>query len=249
MTNISYQSSDSLITLYDEIRDELGFGIGMSSLIANRAVWKTDVVVSLKRAYLHLVRAESSALSHTQKIDQILHADLFLRDLIEHLQGEHTEFHTENTPTAQIRPAKWYRTSLRTDSFAFGDSALNEHNEYTEAQHCRFTRNGADIKVIVDHLSETNFFADISYDLHSSGLFVATYDILDVGTPLNVRLVLPRRHSFQLQGTVSWVREPDNCAEDVSPGMGITFRKLSSEPSMAIRQFMSERAPLLFEVA
>ena len=247
MNSKDYRMNDSLATLYDEIRNELCFELTLTDLMEGAAVWETDIVRSLKQAYLHLFRAYSRMLDETERTGQLLLAELYIRDLVEHLMGEVSPCSTQISAAAPTGEAGLSSGNLQHDSFESTISTAFDDHE--EEGYCRFHRNGADIDVIVDHDSDTNFFADISYDLHRGGLFVATYNILEVGTRLKLRLVLPGKHTFFLQGRVSWVRESLNCADDVSPGMGISFEKLSREPSRAIRRFMTERQPLLFDVA
>lgn len=110
-------------------------------------------------------------------------------------------------------------------------------------------RKGSTVFVDIDHESETNFFTDITSEISRGGLFVATYDILRAGTPLNIQLSLPCGRSFPMQGFVSWVREFESCAEGASPGMGVTFKNLTTEFTSAISSYMAERPPLLFETA
>jgi len=247
MKTMTYQLNENLAKIYDEIRSEIGFEFALSDLMTDIDVWETDITSSLKEAYQHLFRGSSRVITDAEKTGHMLLAELYIRDLVEHLKDELAVFPTPNSGPERAQSSQLGCTSHRQkaerDSLSFaGENIENVH-------HCDFSRNVTTIDVAVDHFSDTNFFSGISYDIHSIGLFVATYNILQVGTALNVRVALPGRTSFQMKGTVSWVRELDNCAEDVSPGMGITFEKLSREPSRAIRRFMDERQPLLFEVA
>lgn len=248
MKNKVYRLNDRLANLYEEVRIELGFDLSLSSLMMDTDVWETDVRSSMKKACRHLFKANNSFLDATKRTDQILLAELYIRDLVEHLQGELAAYPAQIVAAVPMHVTRLSRGNRRHDGFESTISTLTSTAD-DEDCHCRFSRAGTDVDVTVDHDTDTNFFADISYDLRKGGLFVATYNILEVGTCLNVRLVLPGKYVFILMGKVSWVRETDNCADDVSPGMGITFDKLSREPSKAIRQFMSERQPLLFEAA
>ncbi|MCU0664153.1 MAG: PilZ domain-containing protein [Myxococcota bacterium] len=119
----------------------------------------------------------------------------------------------------------------------------------TDVASSRVSRRGAKVFVKIDHISETNFFTDLSSEISRGGLFVATYDVLSAGTSLSVFLSLPCGRSFPLKGSVSWVREFENCAGGASPGMGITFQRLSAELTAAVNRYMAKRPPLLFEMA
>lgn len=231
MQNIQRQLKAKLSKLYDEIKAELNFDLTLKDLVSKREVWKTDIINYLRRACRHLLTADVYQLSQTEQVDQLLQAELMIRHLIESLQAELTEFVSPEIDDEMDAQIAWDAVSQ-------------------EMQYCPFTRHGDDVKVIVDHQSETNFFADISDDLESGGVFVATYDVLSVGKDLNVRLVIPGSGLFRLEGTVSWIRDVDTCADgNISPGMGISFKKMHPAPMRAIEQFMTEREPLYFEMA
>ena len=164
------------------------------------------------------------------------------------MQAELTEFSSQGAQIVSASQDERYWLG-QGDTYLTAESSAEWDNYFSETQPPPFVRVGDHIEVMVDHLSETNFFTDIFDDVQSGGLFVATYDVLSVGQNLDVRLVLPGSGLFRLKGKVSWVREADNCAdEDISPGMGISFDQLHPAPMKAIEQFMSQREPLLFEM-
>lgn len=245
----NYLLNDSLASIYDDVRTELGFDLSLSSLMADKDIWGTDIVNGINQVYRHLFRANSYETSAAEKTNQLLLAELCVRELLENLTNELAEPPTQIVTTEKRPLAPSNRTSRPHGALETTNTSLAVDNDSSKVHHHRFGRSVPVIEVVVDHFSDTNFFSDISYDVRSVGLFVATYNILKIGTPLNVRVVLPGRKSFQMNGTVSWVRESDNCTGDISPGMGIAFTELSHEICSEIQRFMSERPPLLFEVA
>lgn len=247
MNSKVYGLNDSLVSIYEEVRSAVGFGLSLCCLMEDTDVWRTDIASRIKQAYRHIFKANSRDINETERTGQLLLAELYVRDLVEQLNGELAEYFTEISTPKQVYVDRIASDKQQLDDFE--STIFTSVKENEKERSCRYTRRGTDIDVIVGHDTDSNFFANISYDMHGSGLFVATYDILKVGTRVNVRLVLPGKHTFFLHGQVAWVREPDNCNEDISPGMGITFEQLSQEPSNAIRRFMAERQPLLFEVA
>lgn len=94
--------------------------------------------------------------------------------------------------------------------------------------------------------SDSNFFTGFSSDVSDGGLFVATYDVLPVGTELMVSFVLPEGHQITVTGRVSWIRDagPDG---ETRPGMGIAFDGLTTRDHAAIQRFMTKRTPLFHE--
>lgn len=95
--------------------------------------------------------------------------------------------------------------------------------------------------------SETNFFTGFSMDISSGGLFVATYDIADVGTEVNVNFSLPNGPMMSLNGTVRWVRDYNETAPDMAPGMGVMFEDLSPAEEDAINTYLASSNPLFYE--
>lgn len=245
MNDRIYQMSRSINEIYDEVGDEIGFDVPLPVLMENHATWKANVAESLRRANAHLLSAERFFLPQDEKTNQLLLGELIIRDLVERLKDELDGFISHTCGIERTTVPDVVRNGRHENSVG----APGAESDRPGALIYPFSRQGSQIEVTVDHVSETNFFADIYFDLHGAGLFVATYDILNVGKELDVRLVLPGRNLFKLTGTVSWIREPDNCAEGVSPGMGLVFKTLRQEHKMAIQQFMSERSPLLYDVA
>jgi len=95
--------------------------------------------------------------------------------------------------------------------------------------------------------SETNFFTGLSMDISSGGLFVSTYDLLPVGTELNVNFSLPHGPVLSLDGTVNWVREYNSTRPDQAPGMGIRFTHISREDEEHINRYISQHDPLFYD--
>jgi uncharacterized protein (TIGR02266 family) len=103
------------------------------------------------------------------------------------------------------------------------------------------------VKVDIGIQSDTNFFAGFSQDISSGGLFVATYDVLSMGTTLNVNFRLPRGPVLSLDGTVCWIREYNETTPDILPGMGIHFDNLTDENEQAINQFIAKNPPIFYD--
>jgi uncharacterized protein (TIGR02266 family) len=93
--------------------------------------------------------------------------------------------------------------------------------------------------------SETNFYAGFAGDVSDGGIFVATYQLMPIGTDLTVSFVLPDGHQVTAPGVVRWVRETGD--SDNPPGMGIAFRDLYAADRGAIARFLSQRPPLFYD--
>jgi uncharacterized protein (TIGR02266 family) len=101
------------------------------------------------------------------------------------------------------------------------------------------------IEAVIGFHTETNFFTGFSGDLSDGGLFVATWDLLPVGTTLELSFVLPEGRQINAGGRVGWIRaRPRSPDEKHEPGMGIVFEELGEGDRHAIQRFIRTRAPL-----
>lgn len=99
--------------------------------------------------------------------------------------------------------------------------------------------------------SDSNFYAGVTYDVSEGGLFIATYAPPDVGSWVSLDLALPGMSggTFRLTGVVRWIRSWDACSEGMQPGCGIQFNEVPAEALLAIRGFVQDRDPVLYEAA
>lgn len=104
-----------------------------------------------------------------------------------------------------------------------------------------------DVEVEIGYQSETNFFTGLSMDISTGGLFVASYDVPLVGTPVNVNFNLPGGPIMSLDGVVRWVREYNPVTPDMVPGFGVSFVNLSPAEETAINDYLARSSPLLYE--
>ena len=112
--------------------------------------------------------------------------------------------------------------------------------------HERRTAQRISIDADVGFQSETNFFTGFTEDISSGGLFIATYDIRDIGSDLTINFTLPDGQPICAEGKVRWVRDYNETSPDVSPGMGVQFDNLSIDDQSAIHRFIEERPPLFY---
>ena len=96
-------------------------------------------------------------------------------------------------------------------------------------------------------LSDSNFYTGLSQDISAGGLFVATYNLMDVGTVVQLEFDLSDgRPPIEVQGEVRWIRE-HNEYSDAGPGMGLRFVDLAPEAHARIVAFVSQRDTLFFD--
>ncbi|MFO0668777.1 MAG: PilZ domain-containing protein [Polyangiaceae bacterium] len=99
------------------------------------------------------------------------------------------------------------------------------------------------LEVEVSMTSDSHFFVGLTNDISTGGLFVSTYRDLAVGAQLELEFALPEG-TVKVVGTVRWRRD----ASDVSPGVGISFEKLSPSDEKIIRRFCDKRPPLYYDL-
>ncbi len=105
------------------------------------------------------------------------------------------------------------------------------------------------MQAAVDINSDNNFFNGFSADISNGGLFVATVNLLPLGTEVDLSFSLPSGERIEAKGTVQWVREVNDRLIDAFPGMGVQFSGLNPTAQAAIGQFLAQRDPLFFAEA
>jgi len=94
--------------------------------------------------------------------------------------------------------------------------------------------------------TESNFYSGFTQDLSQGGVFLATFDLLPIGTQVDLQLSLPGMSELALRGVVRWLREYNALNPDLWSGMGIEFVDLPEPAKTAIVQFVARRAPWFF---
>jgi len=100
------------------------------------------------------------------------------------------------------------------------------------------------IEVEVSMTSESNFFAGLSGDVSSGGIFVQTYEARSIGTKLDLIFALPDG-PVHARGVVRWTQEK---REGVEPGLGIAFETIEAADRARIEAFCKARPPLYYDV-
>ena len=94
--------------------------------------------------------------------------------------------------------------------------------------------------------SDSNFYAGLTMDISTGGVFFATYQLLPVGALVGLVFDLPGGHCVKVNGEVRWLRQ--SRTNDMMPGMGIAFNALRRQDQEAIEAFCKSRAPLYYDV-
>lgn len=103
------------------------------------------------------------------------------------------------------------------------------------------------IEIEVNLTSDHNFYTAFTQNVSEGGLFVATNEILPIGTVLEFSFTLaPDPSPIAVRGRVRWTREETDFTSDVPPGMGIEFIDLAPDVQRRINEFIQRQRESLF---
>jgi uncharacterized protein (TIGR02266 family) len=89
------------------------------------------------------------------------------------------------------------------------------------------------------------FIARYAADVSRGGIFIRTREPLAVGTRLKLEFTLQDAAPLLAgEGTVVWIREHDPARENVTPGMGVRFDKLTPETQPTLEKILAEKTRL-----
>jgi hypothetical protein len=94
--------------------------------------------------------------------------------------------------------------------------------------------------------SPTNFYKGLSGNdiIDHGGLFVSTYMVPKIGTPIRLRVSLPGGYEFEANAIVQWAREE---AGDAPPGFGAKFTQITPEARQLVYRYVRNREPLFHD--
>ena len=100
----------------------------------------------------------------------------------------------------------------------------------------------------VDLFSEHNFWSGLTMNMSEGGLFVATHNVVAVGTTLVLHMLLPfEPEPVVVLAQVRWTRAYSG-QEDVPPGLGLQFIDADASSLGKIKKFVATiREPLFFD--
>ena len=92
--------------------------------------------------------------------------------------------------------------------------------------------------------SESHFFVDLSGDVTTAGIFVATWRDIPVGAAVSIVSELPDG-PITVAGRVRWVRD---ATSDSWPGIGVALEGVSEGDLARIAAYCAELPPYFYEV-
>ena len=96
--------------------------------------------------------------------------------------------------------------------------------------------------------SQTNFYKGLSGNdiIDHGGLFVSTYMVPKIGTPVRLKVSLPGGYEFEANAIVKWAREQADSA-DAPPGFGAQFTQITPEARQLVYRYVRNREPLFHD--
>jgi Tfp pilus assembly protein PilZ len=93
--------------------------------------------------------------------------------------------------------------------------------------------------------STSNFYNGLGGNdvIEHGGIFVATYKVLKIGSPVSLRVLLPGNYEFTASGVVQWTRE----GSGVDPGFGARFTQISQEGRQLVYRYTRNREPMVYD--
>jgi Tfp pilus assembly protein PilZ len=97
--------------------------------------------------------------------------------------------------------------------------------------------------------SSSNFYKGLGGGdvLESGGVFIATYQIPEVGQDLLIQVSLPGGYEFEAVGVVSWTRDAPHSGTSSPPGFGARFTQISPEGRKLVQRYVRNREPLFHD--
>jgi hypothetical protein len=97
--------------------------------------------------------------------------------------------------------------------------------------------------------STTNFYKGLSGNdvIDSGGIFVATYQLPQIGQNVLVKVSMPGGYEFEALAVVRWTRESSRSGSDSPPGFGAQFTQISPEGRQLVYRYVRNREPLFHD--
>ena len=97
--------------------------------------------------------------------------------------------------------------------------------------------------------SPSNFYKGLSGNdiVDHGGLFVSTYKLPRLGSPVRLRVSLPGGYEFEANAVVRWRREASETATDAPPGFGAQFTEITPEARQLVYRYVRNREPMFHD--
>jgi len=105
-----------------------------------------------------------------------------------------------------------------------------------------------ELEIVVDLVSDSNFYTGLTQNISTGGLFIATHQIKRVGDRLQLKFTLPgAERAISCETEVRWIRENSSLHRTEGSGMGVRFVNLSPDDVKLIESFIEHRDSLYYD--
>ena len=103
------------------------------------------------------------------------------------------------------------------------------------------------LKATVNMHSNSNFYTGFSDNISEGGLFVATHQVLAIGSRVKLDFSLPDHGKrLEMDAEVRWIRRA-HADDESEPGIGLQFVEMSADNKLIIDTFIKSRETLFFD--
>lgn len=227
-------------------REQLGEALGLIQEIPNPPADVNKVTELIAQALGALFAVQSSEPEEPAHVAGVQQSMGFLSECLERLQEVSVRGPEVDNATATI---------ARTLAVLYPISKVQEKGGISQTppppqampHDARRSTQRLAIDADVGFQSESNFYTGFTQDISEGGLFLATYNIQDLGTEMAVSFTLPDGYLVSAVGVVRWVREYNEMTPDIHPGMGLQFTSLAPEDKHAIETFLDQRPAMFYD--
>ena len=128
------------------------------------------------------------------------------------------------------------------------NSLVENNNDKTADATNQRTAERHDLKVEVSAQSDHQFFTGFSENISSGGLFIATYQVLPIGSSFTLSFSVPGvDRTFEAQCEVRWLREYNENTPDVVPGVGVSFVGLNEQDEQILDAILQRVETMFYD--
>lgn len=180
-------------------------------------------------------KASAAVAKHTQELDQLL------ASIREEEQAAKARALQKPVPPPPAPPAEETEEADGLEATMIRALTKNDLKPVQRRAHERVS-----LCAEISLASDSNFFTGFTNDISEGGVFVATVNLLPIGTQIDLSFSLPGGPKIDGKGEVRWLREFDEKNPETFPGMGIRFLDIPAPSVTAIHAFAQHREPLFF---
>ncbi len=119
--------------------------------------------------------------------------------------------------------------------------------ESDEVQIERRNEQRVSVRAGVTMNSESNFYIGLANNISEGGIFLATYDLLPVGSTIEVEFRLPGNDKpIRASAEVRWHRQVAISHDDAPVGFGAQFVSIDEADKKRLQEFVDSREPLFY---